>query len=765
MVQFGARARSTLAVLLGIAACKDGPTEPQSGPPARIEVTAGGTFSGSVGTLLTTPLAVRIVDAQGRAVSGAIVRFTMVEGTGSVSPKAVTSGRTGQAETRLTLGTVAGTHRVHASISGLDVIGFFVGEARPGTVARVVVTPGQARLVAVGDTMRLRAREYDSHGNALPTSGLAWTAADPDVFTIDQAGLVTGTRALSVGRAVASVAGRADTAFVVVANPDASPCLGYPAPVTLAVGQAIDVSMTDGACIASAGGSDEYVLIPWNGSTSGSSTVVLRVTGSGLAPLTSTQSIAPIPGAPSLARASAAGTAADPTRGFALEGRIRELGRREVMPLARRARSVFGAQAASGYRAAAIPANLAPGDFIELNANANASCSSPSLRTGRVAAISSRAIVIRDTANPAGGFTDADYQRFGITFDTLVAPVDEAAFGTPTDIDRNGKVVIFFTAAVNELTPAGATFYYGGFFHPRDLLPRQRDAATFCAGSNEGEMFYMLVPDPAGTINGNTRRVGFVDSVTIATLAHEYQHLINAGRRAYVNNAITDEEVWLNEGLSHIAEELVFYRAAGIAPRQNIGGSSFGSQPYDGLFVQYMAANFGRLRAFLQNVQSASPYTGEDLATRGAAWAFLRYAADRRAPSDGDVWMRLVNSTNGGFDNLRAVFGTDVLGMLRDWTVSLYTDDYVVGVPAALTQPSWNFRSAFPAAPVSPRSYPLIDAVRSMSNEAGHQGALRGGSGGFWRFAVMPGREASIRVTSSGVVPPATIRATIVRRQ
>jgi hypothetical protein len=764
MVQSGARARSALVLLLALA-CKDG-TAPPSGPPARIEVTSGASFSGSVGTLLGTPLAVRVVDKDGRVVSGVIVRFTIVEGPGSVSPQSVTSGRRGEAQTRLTIGPTAGIYRVHATVSGVDGLGAFIGEAVPGAVARVVVTPGQARLVAVGDTARLRARQYDSYGNALPTGGVTWTVVDPDVFTIDQNGLVTGMRGLAVSRAIASVAGRADTAFVVVANPDASPCLGYRPPATLAVGQSIDVSMTDGACIASAGGADEYVLIPWNGSTASSSVVTLRVTGSGLTPVTASQSLAPLAGTPSLTPIPAPGTVDDPVRGFAFERLIREMGRREVMPLARRARNALGTRAAFGSRAAAIPANLVAGDFINLNANASASCSSPSLRTGRVAAISSRAIVVHDTANPAGGFTDVDYQRFAITFDTLVAPVDETAFGAPTDIDRNGKVVIFFTRAVNELTPVAASFYFGGFFHPRDLLPKQRDGATFCAGSNEGEMFYMLVPDPVGTINDNIRRVGFVDSVTIGTLAHEYQHLINAGRRAYVNGAITDEEVWLNEGLSHIAEELVFYHAAGISPRQNLGGDRFGSQPYDGLFIQYMAPNFGRLRVFLQNVQSASPYSGDaDLATRGAAWAFLRYAADRRGAGDGDVWMRLVNSTNAGLQNLQAVFGNDVVGMVRDWIVSLYTDDYVVGVPTSFTQPSWNFRTGFPAAPVSARSYPLVDAVRSMSNEISHQLTLRGGSGAFWRFAVTPGREAAIRVTSSGVVPPATVRATIVRRQ
>jgi hypothetical protein len=766
MSRSGALARSTLVLPLALGACERSTEPPPSGPPARIEVTSGATFAGAVGTLLTTPLAVRVVDDNGRAVHGAVVTFSIVEGPGSLSPQAAATGPAGTAQTRLTFGAAAGVYRVHATVSGVGLPGLFLGAAEPGAVARVVVTPGQARLVAVGDTSRLRARRYDAFGNALAGAVMTWTSADPDVFTIDEGGLVTGARALAVGRAIASADGRADTAFVVVANPDASPCLGYPAPVTLAVGQSIAVSIADGACVASAGPGDEYVLIPWHGSTVGSSTVFLRLTGSGLVPVSSTQSRAPLAGELSVGRAARGRVWGDPPRGFALERRIREMGRRELMPLARRARGTFGMPTTPLSRAASIPASLGLGDFIELNANVEPSCSAPTPRTGRVAAVSPRAIVVHDTANPAGGFTDADYHRFAITFDTLVAPVDEAAFGAPTDIDRNGKVVIFFTRAVNELTPRDAGFYYGGFFHPRDLLPRQENGASLCAGSNEGEMFYMLVPDTAGAINGNRRRVGFVDSATIGTLAHEYQHLINAGRRAYVNGAIGDEEVWLNEGLSHIAEELVFHRAARTSPRQNLGGDRFGAQPYDGLFLEYMAPNFGRLRAFLQDPPNTSLYSeGDDLATRGAVWAFLRYAADRRGPSDGDVWMRLVNGTTAGLQNLQTVFGTDVLGLVRDWIVSLYTDDYVEGVAASFTQPSWNFRTAFPAAPASASAYPLVNAVRTMINDAAHGVSLRGGTGAFYRFSVAPGGEASIRLTSSGVVPAPTVRATILRRR
>jgi hypothetical protein len=765
MAEIGARASLAIVLLLGIAACKDGTSPPPAGPPARIEVTSGATFTGLVGTRLETPLAVRVTDDQGRSVKGVVVNFALVQGAGSVSPRAVTTGSRGTAETRLTFGVAAGRYRVIATVSGVSVVREFSGTAGPGAAARVVITPGQARLDTVGQTARLRAGLYDAYGNILPNETVTWTAADPDVFTIDATGLVTGTRQ-AVGRAIASAAGRADTAYVVVASPEVSPCLGYPAPVTLAVGQSINVSRTDGVCIAAAGVGDEYVLIPWHGSTAGSSEAALLVRGSGLAAVTASQSVGGFADEVSFARAGAAtGSPSDPVPGFDFEHRIREVGRREVMPLIRRARDAFGARTPFAARAAAVPASLALGDVVQLNANARASCTSPSMRTGRVAAISATAIVVHDTANPAGGFTDADYQRFAVSFDTLVTPVNDAAFGTPTDIDGNGKVVIFFSRAVNELTPAGAAFYFGGFFHPRDLLPKQLNGSSYCEGSNEGEMVYMLVPDPAGVVNDNIRRVGFVDSVTVGTLAHEYQHLVNAGRRAYVNKAVTDEEVWLNEGLSHIAEELVFYRAIGTAPRQNLGGERFGAQPFDGLFIQFMAPNFGRLRSYLQAPQTFSPYAGGDnLATRGAAWAFLRYAADRRG-ADGDVWMRLVNTTSAGIDNLQSVFGPDVLNMVRDWTVSVYADDYVPDVAAFLTQPSWNFRTAYPALPTSARPYPLVDAVRVMRDGVSHHVAVRGGSGAFLRFAVTPGREAAIHVTAGGLLPPPTVQATIVRRQ
>ena len=188
-------------------------------------------------------------------------------------------------------------------------------------------------------------------------------------------------------------------------------------------------------------------------------------------------------------------------------------------------------------------------------------------RTARVAAVSSSAIVVADTANPTGGFTDAEYTSFATTFDTLINALDVSNFGQPTDIDKNGKIIILFTKDVNLLTPRGSAGVIGGFFFERDLFPLS-DTGVFggCAGSNFAEMFYVLVPDP-NHVYGDARSKQKVLDLTPGTLAHEYQHLINAGRRMYVNLPFNDfEEVWLNEGLSHMAEELLYYRVSGNAP-------------------------------------------------------------------------------------------------------------------------------------------------------------------------------------------------------
>jgi hypothetical protein len=378
------------------------------------------------------------------------------------------------------------------------------------------------------------------------------------------------------------------------------------------------------------------------------------------------------------------------------------------------------------------------------------------MKSAHVMAVSNTAVIIADDENPAGGFTQAEYASVATTFDTLVDPLDRSNFGDPTDLDNNGRIIIFYTVEVNKLTPANSQGVVEGFFNPRDIFPKTGTAQLqACAGSNVAEMFYMIVPDPTGTINGNVRRKSDVVDETIGITAHEYQHLINATRRVYINNADDFEEVWLNEGLSHIAEELLFYRTSGLKPRSNLDAATIrATQPRVDAFNNHASQNLARYSLYLEKPEQNSPYADNDsLENRGATWSFLRYAADRKAATDAGIWSALVNSKTIGMANLQNVFGTDVTTWFRDWSISNYTDDKA-NTGATWQQPSWNFRDIFPAIGITP--YPLH--LLSMTNAAPTTATLIGGGSMYAAFGVSAGTTAGVQWTV-----PATTSISVVR--
>ena len=399
------------------------------------------------------------------------------------------------------------------------------------------------------------------------------------------------------------------------------------------------------------------------------------------------------------------------------------------------------------------------GDIMTVNVQTDSACTDIIERGARVVAIGAQSIVLSDTLNPSGGFSTADYQRFAARFDTLVYPIDVANFGVPADIDKNGKVVLLFTTAVNALTPRNSSSYVGGFFYNRDLFPIA-DALPLqgCPGSNYSELFYLLAPDPQGVINGNVRETSFVDSVTTSVLAHEFQHLINASRRLYVTQGVEDfETTWLNEGLSHIAEELLFYHEARLASRQNIDTIKIRSS--NGIRIAFnvdMLANAGRYRTFLEKPSANSPFRDDDsLETRGATWNLLRYLADRKGGTESATWQALVNTTRVGVSNLSSVFGSDLASKVHDWNVSHYTDDIVPGLPAEHTQPSWNWHSVFKALTKSGPAYPL--EVKSLTAGSA-SGTLIGGGAAYYRFSVPAGTSATVTLAAPGPIYARVVR-------
>ena len=537
-------------------------------------------------------------------------------------------------------------------------------------------------------------------------------------------------------------------------NTAASTCTGA---LSLSVGQVMAGVSGSSICVSGGTAGAEYALIPFYGTALGSSSTTLDFSETGTSAASAAPSLIPSSGASfDISGSSLPLPTSLYHASHAFETAMHERERTTLRPLIGAARAAQQ-RATTSTRASfdALPSNPVVGQMLRLNANADSDCTAPDYRAGRVVAITNSAIIVADTLNPAGGYTDAEYASFGTTFDTLVDPLDRQAFGDPSDIDHNGHIVLFFTKAVNDLTPTSSTSFIGGFFHARDLFPiKATTDFDACPSSNVGEMFYVMVPDPK---RGGAFAKANVQGEVLGTLAHEYQHLINASRRMFVNTAATDfEETWLNEGLSHIAEELLFYRVSGLAPRQNITASTIrSSAALVNAFNDYQSDNFGRYGSFLGSPSKYSVYADNDsLATRGATWAFLRDAADRKASSDGTIWFSLVNSTTTGMANLRNVFGTGVLNQIRDWGTSVLSDD-VTGVDAAYQQPSWNFRSMFAAlnnSTVFPLStVSLSTATRSVT--------LVGGATSYLRFAVASGGTANVQWST----PPSTVQFTLVR--
>ena len=749
----------SLVVLGVLAACgSDGGTGPSNNPPARLDAVTDLSRTAAVGTAVPGGIIVKVSDASGRPVQNAAVAFAVTQGNGSTSPRVATTDSKGQATATWTLGTILGQNEVTASVTGVGTQIKFEAVGTPGAVNSIVLSPPSARLLPTVDTMRITAQSLDAFGN-VTSPAPTLQARDPSLLSIDSSGLVRALKRGSGTYVVATAGTKSDSVLVTVLAPGQSICTAAANPVELSIGQVITDVSGLGFCVHASTSGAEYAMVPYYNPGVPSATTQIEVRGLGIAPLTIPTatllpSLAVQPGVQPLA----------PDDAF--ESRLRTRERVEAGQRLQSARSWFKAQrdiiAANPAAAANVPA---VGDILKLNANANAFCDNPDIRTGRVAAITDKAIVVADTANPAGGFTDAEYQSIGVTFDTLVDPVDRAAFGAATDIDNNGHVILFFTRAVNELTSSGSSSVVLGFFYQRDLFPKTV-APGPCPGSNVAEMFYLLVPDSAGVVNNNKRSKAQVISFTNGTVAHEYQHLINASRRMYVNGVGTNfEEKWLDEGLAHIAEELNFWRASGRSPRTNIDASMFSDPKATAAYSTFQVNNSRRYQTYLAKTETQAPVGSDsgddDLQTRGAIWSFLRYAADHLPiGAENSFWFNLVNSKTSGLANLTSALGADPSSLMRDWAISVFMDDNAANVDARFQQPSWNLRSVFTGGGTS-TPFPLT--TRLLTDGVANTVQMASGGVAFLRFSVPSGQDALLTVTSSGQLLPSTVQLAMVR--
>ncbi len=295
---------------------------------------------------------------------------------------------------------------------------------------------------------------------------------------------------------------------------------------------------------------------------------------------------------------------------------------------------------------------------------------------------------------PAGGFSDGQIAAFGNTFDLDLYTIDVATFGQPSDIDGNSRVIVLLSPIINKLTKASdctTLGYIAGFFNAVDLLPAQ-----YPGKSNGAEIFYSLVPDPNATVSC-THTLAAVEQLTPSTFIHEFQHMISFGQHAILRGG-NEEDPWLNEGLSHVAEELGsrYYENRFPPP----SGRTDPDQAFPDSSQGFISGDLYNSYHYLLNTAStdtadkASVSNWGDgdgtLVQRGAVWLFLRWLGDQQ---DSTVYGRLDQTDQTGVPNLvTAAGGTSFSTLFGEFSLALYVDS-LPGVPRTSIPPELRFTS------------------------------------------------------------------------
>lgn len=218
---------------------------------------------------------------------------------------------------------------------------------------------------------------------------------------------------------------------------------------------------------------------------------------------------------------------------------------------------------------------------------------------------------------------ESDLKKAAEHFETIILPKAEAWFGPmPSSTTGNNPRITVLNTRLPRVS---------GYFNSSDLLPK-----TIYPYSNEQLMLYMNV----ASLRPGTEQY-------TSTLAHEFQHILHRFKDP-------SEEVWINEGLSVIAEEIV-----NIRPKWS---EFFEDKPETPL-------------------TSWAIDTGKSAPNYGAAHLFLSYLFEKYGKPDRSTSIReLVYQDRDGIAGIDAFlenmgFSVRFEDVFKDWIIANYLNE------------------------------------------------------------------------------------------
>ena len=486
-------------------------------------------------------------------------------------------------------------------------------------------------------------------------------------------------------------------------EPQGKPCTAAGFDVTLAPGQyvSIDPGPDSGCTVFPANGATavEYLVVPQIATGTPGETQAFKLVG---------DTIHPVVVAPAMAAVADLTPAEQFHRFLRLGDENAWRDRRTKAP---------------GPLAPKPSAQVSYGDLRSFHVCSNLNCSAFQTANARARAVKTKVAIFVDTLT-AAGLDSLALDTLAAQFENRLYATDTLAFGRESDLDANGLVIVLMTPIVNRLVSKASCeqtqSFVAGFFYGGDLLP--------VPNTNDGEIFYSLVPDAAATYSC-AHTATQVQRLVPVTFIHEFQHMISFNEHVLVRGG-NGEVLWLNEGFSHFAEEL--------------GGRTYASGTPE--FSRFVIGNLFNAYSYLDSTGNhfLIPTAGiGSLEERGAAWLFVRYivdqfAGDTTVASWNTFTRSMVRTNQVGAANVAAATGQSFTTVVTRWILTNYVSDLpAFTTPTELEYKSWNFRATYASlnaqdATNFPKPYPLVPTT-SAGRQTNLSGTLRAGSGVYHR--------------------------------
>jgi hypothetical protein len=349
------------------------------------------------------------------------------------------------------------------------------------------------------------------------------------------------------------------------------------------------------------------------------------------------------------------------------------------------------ARAAVRPAASRVAASVAPppvGSIREFHVRSTFSINNPTWKVvnAELRYAGANVLLYIDTLAPAppDGFTDTQVQQFGAYFDQTLYPIDTAAFGQPSDVDQNGRVIMLMSPVVNADTPkqqCQTQGYVLGFFDPVDF-----DGPSD-PNSNQGEIFYSIVPDSLGTLSC-AHKVSDVAFAAPSTFLHELQHLIDFSQHVVVRGG-APQPGWLDEGLSIAAEELgsLYYENKCPPPACRTNPSQIFPDSSQGFIQGFLYDSY----QYALNPDTASLTLHTDaengFSWRGGDWALVRWLGDQYTDA---VFKKLEQTSSTGAQSIVDATGQSFPSLFSDFGIAVYADS-LPGLPRNTAPPADRF--------------------------------------------------------------------------